>query len=56
MDISNVASQVGNDYQVAVQKQALDAMKVQGAQVTQMIASAGSVNSPAQGKHIDAWA
>ena len=53
MEISGVSSQVGTDYQVAVQKQVLDAMKVQGAQVVNMIANAGSVNSASQGRFVD---
>lgn len=56
MQISSSTSDVSNDYQVAIQKKSLDAMQIQGAQVTQMIASAGSVNSPTQGKFVDARA
>ena len=44
--------------QVAVQKQMLDQMKTQGASMVQMLSTAapGSVNSPSQGTHIDAFA
>jgi len=46
--------------QVAVQKMQLDAMKTQGSQVAANLAAApspsGSVNTPSQGLHIDAFA
>jgi hypothetical protein len=56
MEISSSTSQVANNVQVALAKQSLDAMKVQGAQLTKMIASAGSVNSASQGQYVDARA
>jgi hypothetical protein len=59
MDVSSSAPQVGAAVQVALQKQQLDLMKTQGADVAAMIAAAppaGSVNSPSQGRHIDALA
>ncbi len=60
MDISGPDPSLATAVQVAVQKQMLDGLKAQGAGVVSMIASApgpsGSVNSPSQGKHIDAFA
>jgi hypothetical protein len=57
MDVSSSApTDAGSDYQMALLSRSLDQMKVQGAQVTTMIASAGSVNSPSQGRYIDAHA
>jgi hypothetical protein len=58
MEISNYAASVGLAVQVAVQKQMLDQMKTQGADVVKLIASAspGSANSPTQGRFVDAQA
>jgi Putative motility protein len=57
---SSAASQIGSNVQVALQKQALDLMKTQGAKLSAMIDSApkpaGSVNSPTQGTFVDAHA
>ena len=58
MDVSGADSGLASAIQFAVQKQMLDGMKAQGAGVAQMIAAVPtpSVNSPSQGKHIDAFA
>lgn len=58
MDVSAPDPGLTSAIQFAVQKQMLDGMKAQGAGVAQMIAAAPmpSVNSPSQGKHIDAFA
>ncbi len=59
MDISSATSapqQLGTAAQVAVQKQSLDGMKQQGAQLEKLLASAGSVNNALQGNFIDAHA
>jgi hypothetical protein len=54
MEISK--SSMDSPIQVAVQKQMLDQMQVQGASLVAMIGSAspGSVNLPGQGLRIDA--
>ena len=63
MDVSGAGSAgLATAIQVAVQKQMLDALKQQGAGITQMISSAstptaaGSTNSPSQGNFVDALA
>jgi hypothetical protein len=60
MEISGSSKATDAATQVAVQKQVLDQMKVQGADLNKLIASAappaGSVNSPSQGNNIDAQA
>jgi hypothetical protein len=62
MEISGSSNSTDASVAVAVQKQVLDQMKVQGADLNKLIASAappapaGSVNSPTQGKFIDARA
>jgi hypothetical protein len=58
MEIASSTAQTASLLQVAVQKQMLDQMKVQGASMVQMLASAspGSTSSPTQGKFIDALA
>jgi hypothetical protein len=56
MEISNSAKQIGAAVGTAVQKQVLDQMKTEGAGVVNMIASAGSANSPTQGRFVDAHA
>ena len=55
MDVSSSAPQLGAAVGVALQKQQLDLMKTQGADVAAMIAAApaGSVNSPSQGHFVD---
>ncbi len=59
MDISPSSSPSG-DVQTAVQGMMLNSMRTQGAQLNAMLNSIprpqGSVNSPSQGTHIDAWA
>jgi len=58
MQISSASDPTASVVQVAVQKQMLDQMKTQGAGLVQMLSTAapGSVNSPSQGTHIDAFA
>jgi len=60
MDISGPDPSVATAIQVAVQKQMLDGLKAQGAGIVSMMASSptpsGSVNSPTQGQHVDAFA
>jgi hypothetical protein len=61
MDISDSTSPVANAVQLAVQHQVLAAMKTNGADIAELIASApspatGSVNSSSQGHYIDAFA
>lgn len=64
MDVSGSTSasqaQIGRAVQVALQKQMLDQMQVQGAGVVNMLATAptaaASVNSPTQGHFVDALA
>jgi hypothetical protein len=62
MEISGSASaaQLNSTIQVALQKKSLDQMKVEGAELNTLIASAatpqGSVNSSSQGTFIDAQA
>jgi len=56
---SSAAAQGSDAVSLAVQKMTLDSMKSQGAQLSRMLGSAapqGSVNSPSQGTHIDAFA
>jgi Putative motility protein len=59
MDISSAsataisAAQTSDAIGLAVQKMTLDSMKSQGSQLSALL---GSVNSPSQGTHIDAWA
>lgn len=60
MDISSAPSAAtASMLQVAVQKQQLDAMKLQGASMLQLLDSAApqrSVNSASQGQFVDALA
>lgn len=59
MDISSSAASTGGAASVAIQKLALDALKTQGAKLTDALSSAapkGSVNSASQGTKFDAWA
>jgi hypothetical protein len=60
MEISGSSDSTNAAVGVAVQKQVLDQMRVQGADLNKLIASAaapvGSVNSPSQGQFIDAHA
>jgi hypothetical protein len=57
---SSILSDTG--LHVALQKQVLDSMSMQGAQVQQLMESAptppaiGSVSGPSQGHNVDAWA
>jgi hypothetical protein len=60
MEVSGSSSTTDASVAVALQKQVLDSMKVQGADLNKMIASAAppalSVNSPSQGHFVDAQA
>jgi hypothetical protein len=64
MEISGSSNATDASLQVAVQKQVLDQMKVQGADLNKMMSSPsssptppeGSVNSPSQGNNVDAQA
>jgi len=61
MEISEYTSQFTNSVQLAVQQQVLGAMKMQGAQMVELIEVApspaiGSVNGPSQGNRVDAFA
>jgi hypothetical protein len=59
MDTSPSSAQA-TDVGAAVQSMMLNSMRTQGAQLNNMLNSIpkpqGSVNSPSQGTHIDAWA
>ena len=54
--VSSTAAQSSDAISLAVQKMTLNSMKSQGAQLTSMLATRGSLNLPSQGTNIDAFA